>query len=340
VLLVCQSKMNWGFEVDEPLVRAFFRSVRVPGLLAPNDTAHLKIHYPANLTHSEMERNTGLLPATTGQAPFPIVILLPGINVGPEGLGWLANSLCLRGLVVVTYSLIGEELQGQVSLTPGIDIMSLAPDAYGKRPSALALAPILADLNTCNQSGVLKGLLDLNRVALGGHSAGGTVALLNANPVWFPGVCAAFAYGAHTAAATMLGHPKGSMNAIHDKAPVLIMGGSEDGVIAESAARYGDPTGDAIGRVVATFNQAVTRMQGDCVLAIIKGANHFSIIHPQDETTGRAFLDRPDTSVAGRQTIEALIWAFLSAAFDLPEAVSAAALADSYSDGFTQYARK
>ncbi len=309
--------------MSKPLIRAIFRSVRVQGLIAPNDTAHLKIHYLATLTGNDAERNTGLLPAMPSGGPFPVVILLPGINVGPEGLGWLANSLCARGFVVVTYSLIGEELPGHVSLTPGIDIMALTPDAYGTRPSALALGPIIDDLRVCNQNGVLERQIDLTKIVLGGHSAGGTVALLNANPDWFPGVKGAFAYGAHTAAATMLGHPKGKMNAIDETTPVLIIGGEEDGVIAESAGRYGDPVGDATTRVIATFEQAVSRTKGDSVLAIIKGANHFSIVHPEDSATGRTFLDRADISLNARSLIEVLIWAFLAKTLDLQQANSA-----------------
>jgi dienelactone hydrolase len=326
--------------MKQPLVRAIFRSVRIPGLIAPNDTAHLKIHYQAVYTGSNMENNTGLLPAVADGLLAPVVILLPGINVGPEGLGWLAKALCQRGLVVVTYSLIGEELPGQISLTPGIDIMSLAPDAYGTRPSALALGPILADLAACNEVGVLAGRLDLSKVAFGGHSAGGTVALLNTNPDWFLGVRAAFAYGAHTAAATMLGHPPGSMNAISNKTPVLIMGGAEDGVIAGSASRYGDPDGDATGRVVATFEQAVIRDKGDCVLAIIKGANHFSIIDPQDDATGRAYLDRPDTSQDARGLLEALIWAFLVQAMGLSGTEKAWAEIEARHDAFSVFRQK
>lgn len=326
--------------MSQILVRAIFRSVRIPGLIAPNDTAHLKIHYPAMLTGSDMERDTGLVASVGDDRLFPIIILLPGINVGPEGLGWLAQSLCARGLVVVTYSLIGEELPGQISLTPGIDIMSLAPDAYGTRPSALALGPIINDLHACHEAGVLAGRLDLSKIAFGGHSAGGTVALLNANPDWFSGACAAFAYGAHTAAATMLGHKPGSMNAICAATPVLIMGGSDDGVIAESAGRYGDLPGDATGRVMATFNQAVSRTQADCVLAIIKGANHFSIIDPQDSSTGRAFLDRPDSSPDGRKLIDAVIWAFLAQALDLRGADTAREVVEASRDRFTVFARK
>jgi dienelactone hydrolase len=277
------------------LVRAMYRSVRVPGLSAPNDTAHLKIHYPACAPQSDDDRNSGNLPAWPEGPAFPIIILLPGINVGHEGLAWLAHRLTAQGLIVVSYSLIGEEFPGLISATPGLDIAALGPEDFGTRPSALAIAPILAELAACNESGLLVGRIDLSRVILGGHSAGGTAALLNANPAWFAGVRGAFAYAAHTAAASLLGHPPGTMNGICADVPCLIMGGQNDGVIAASAARYGDPPGDATGRVIATFDQAITRDQGDCLLAIIKGANHFSIIDPKDDSTGRAFLDQPET---------------------------------------------
>jgi hypothetical protein len=300
-----------------PLVRALFRSVRIGDLSAPNDTAQLKIYYPARRAENDGERNTGDLPVVSQGGPFPIVILLPGMNVGPEGLGWLAQLLCARGLVVVSYSLIALTFGGQVGLTPGIDIAALAPQIVGTVPSAIAIAPILADLAACNQVGILAGRLDLSKVVLGGHSAGGTVALLNANPYWFDGVCGAFAYGAHTGASTMLGYQKGAMNMIPASIPVLIMGGEQDGVIAQSAPRYGDAIGDATGRVLATFDQGVTRTCGDSVVAILKGANHFSIIAPQDTSTGRGFLDWPDTSVDAHSLIEALVWAFLATAMGM-----------------------
>lgn len=326
--------------MKQPLVRAIFASVRVPGLKAPNDTAHLKIHYPAFSANSELERNSGLMPVCDDWPLLPIAILLPGINVGPEGLGWLARALSARGMVVVTYSLIGEELPGQISLTPGIDITLLGPDLYAKRPSALALGPIIAKLKDCNMVGILAGRLDLSKIALGGHSAGGTVALLNANPNWFPGVRAAFAYGAHTAAATMLGYAAGAMNMISDTTPVLIMGGTEDGVIAESALRYGDQPSNATQRVIATFEQSITRKQSDSFLAIITGANHFSIIDPQDDTTGRAFLDRPETANDPKGLIECLIWAFLAQVMELPRKNIAWAEIEKHRCAFSHFRQK
>ena len=73
---------------------------------------------------------------------------------------------------------------------------------YGKAPTASALPTLLKELEKLQSEGVLAGLLDLNSVILGGHSAGGRVAIENADSQFFPSVVAAFAYGAHTAAIT------------------------------------------------------------------------------------------------------------------------------------------
>jgi dienelactone hydrolase len=311
---VYRAKTRLGSEaMNNYNVRAIFRAVEVAGLSTPNNVAHLKIHYPAQAPSTPEERNSGMVAAIADAPPFPVVILLPGINVGPEGLSWLAHDLTAKGLVVVSYCLIGEEFAGLVSATPGIDIPALGPALFGTKPSALALGPILAELTACNQTGLLAGRIDVSQIILGGHSAGGTTALLNANPAWFNGIVGAFSYGAHTAAATMLGHPQGTMNDICPDVPCLIMGGDCDGVIAESAARYGDPQGDATGRVIATFNHAVARNQGDCTLAILRGANHFSIINPKDPATGRAFLDQTETLANPTDLFGAIIWAFIAA---------------------------
>ena len=228
--------------------------------------------------------------------PFPVVIMLPGINVGPEAYGWLARALAVQGVVTVTYTLVAEEMPGYISLTPGLDIAALTPDQYGSRPSATAIAPVLADLAAMNEQGVLADKLDLSRIVLGGHSAGGTVALLNARADWFPGVCAAFSYGAHTGAATALGYPDNSMFDTPSTLPLMIMGGTRDGCIANSSGRYGDSQANATERVERTFYESVDADRGDCYLAIVEGANHFSMAWPQDDSTGRPFIDLPTTA--------------------------------------------
>ena len=297
------------------IARAFFRAIEIPGFTAPYDRASLKVFYPARRTDSDEERNSGVVLPAAEVSPLPIVIMLPGINVGPEAYSWLAQRLAEQGIVTVTFTHVAEEMPGYISLTPGLDISALMPDAYGKRHSATAVAPIITELHALNSDGILKGLLDLQKIVLGGHSAGGTVALLNANPEWFPGVCGAFSYGAHSAAATALGYEEDAFFALPGKLPTLIMGGTRDGCIANSAARYGK-TGQAssTAAVERTFQEALTSNDGNCTLALIEGANHFSMAYPADPSTGRPFIDMPTTQSdeAIRELLAELVSTFIA----------------------------
>ena len=293
-------------------VRAIYRAIAIPDCAAPYDRASLKVFYPAHYGDSAEERNSGVVPANAALAPFPVVIMMPGINVGPEAYTWLASALAEQGIVTVTYTLVAEEMPGYISLTPGLSITALTPEHYGKHASATAVAPILEDLQALNNEGVLAGMLDLQRVVLGGHSAGGTVALLNANADWFPGVCAAFSYGAHAGAATALGYAQDAMFTLPSQLPLLIMGGTRDGCIAHSGGRYGDPSASATLRVEQTFDQALQSERGDRYLAIIEGANHFSLAYPADHSTGRPFIDMATTQADDslRELLSSLICQF------------------------------
>ena len=296
-------------------IRAIYRAIIIPGSPAPHDRASLKVFYPGARQDSEEERNSGVVPADPAGAPFPVVIMMPGINVGPEAYTWLARRLASAGIVTVTYTLIAEEMPGYISLTPGLSVADLAPDRYGKGPSATAIGPLLADLANINSKGVLAGKLDLDNIVLGGHSAGGTVALLNARPDWFPGVSAAFSYGAHTGAATALGYAPDTLFDTPSELPLLIMGGTRDGCIANSSGRYGDDSASATQRVEQTFDTALSCDRGDSYLAILEGANHFSLAHPLDDTTGRPFIDLPTTRPQDqlRDLLSDLIVAFIGA---------------------------
>ena len=276
----------------QPMVRALFRSVPMPGAPALS----CKVYYPALYGNTLLENNTGSIPAARADRPYPICLFMPGINVSPEAYCWLATALAQADFVTVLYGWILEEMPGLTSLTPGLDINALKPDAYGTRPSATALQALLNDLATQNRSGPLAGLLDLDRVLLGGHSAGGSLALMNARPDWFQGLRAVFSYGSHSKASTMLGYAADALLKLPDALPTLILGGAEDGVIASSAFRYGNDgtqQPDAAGPVARTFHEALSRNQGDCYLALVRGANHFSFTHPADGATGRPFLDWP-----------------------------------------------
>ncbi len=276
-------------------VRMFFRAAKVATAQPPYDTLQLRVFYPAQMSGSEIERNQGVVPADSQQAPFPIVIFFNGVNCSPEMYQWLAVELAERGLVVVTFSWVAENLPGLVALTPGIDIGMWKPDSYGTGPTATALPALLAELERLHSEGILAGLLNLDKIILGGHSAGGRVALENADSRFFSPVAAAFGYGVHTAAPVMLGYEPNTILPLPDGLPMLIIGGTRDGVIANSSHRYGIAAGDATTSTVRTFKEALKGGRGDTYLVLLDGANHYAIAHPNDDITGTSFLDYPTT---------------------------------------------
>ncbi len=270
------------------VARAVFRTCAIPGASAPYDRASLKIFYPAVPDDSEEQRNAGVVPADHEHGPHPVLIILPGINVGPESYAWLARELCVRGFIVVTYSLIAEEMPGYISLTPGLDLGAITPDTWGTRPSATALGAIVDQLKQENGAGVLEGCIDTHNIVLAGHSAGGSVAMYNARSEWLDGLKGVISYGAHAAPSTVLGFEPDSILDLANDVPILLIGGTRDGVMAASAARYGGSDRD---RVAQTFEEGAA---GNCYLFMIEGANHFSLAYPVDESTGRHFLDQEE----------------------------------------------
>ena len=274
------------------VARAVFRACEIPGANPPYDRASLKIYYPALPDDGIEQRNAGLMPADRSAAPYPVVIMMPGINVGPEAYAWLARELALAGIVTVTYCLIAEEMPGYISLTPGLDLGAITPDTWGQQASGTAIAAIIEVLRAENEAGVLEACVDVDKVLLAGHSAGGSVALFNANPDWFPQVRGAIAYGAHAGASTMLGFAENTILELPGQLPLLLIGGTNDGVMKASAHRYGD--GDAPDRMQQTFANGFTSDRGDSYFVEVNGANHFSLAWPVDESTGRHFLDEPE----------------------------------------------
>ncbi len=272
------------------MIRAIFQAVKLPNANAPYNTVHLKIYYPALPTNSESERMSGVITADKSHALMPVVIFFNGINVGIESYHWLAVKLAEENVVTVMYTHVAETLPNVIGLTPSIDLARVKPDSYGSGATCPAIQPILdllAQLNSDEMNPLFQAL-DLNHIILGGHSAGGTMALQNGQ--FFEQVKAVFAYAGHTMASTMLGFAPGTVLKIANK-PTLLMRGDRDGVIVASRARYGagDQSPDPVEK---TFDEAIQASAGnDAYDILIQGANHFSIAHPLDETTGRFFLD-------------------------------------------------
>jgi dienelactone hydrolase len=273
------------------VVRAVHTACSVPGLPAPLDTAHVKVFYPAAPVDDLAERMTGVVAADAGRAPYPVVLLCPGINVTPDSYRWLAVALAERGYAVVTYALVEEVFGTGPAISPGIDVARITPETFGSAPSGIAIQPVLDAV--AKVGGPLEGLLDLDRVALGGHSAGGTVVLQSGDPAWFPQVRAVFTYGAHAMSSTVLGWPAGHVLTLSDELPVLLLTGDRDGVMAASAVRYGEETGERVDPVERTFDRSFSGGRGDIRHVVLRGANHFAMAHPVDPTSARSFLDEP-----------------------------------------------
>ena len=267
------------------------------------------LFYPADPGDLPGARLTGILPPAA-PAPLPAVVIMPGINVTPDSYRGLASELAGAGFVVAVYSLVEDLGPLGHGITPGFDLAALAPGTLGTRPSASVLGDVI-DLVTGDP--LLGDHVDADRLALGGHSAGGTVALLNAQPAWFGGIRAAFAYAGHTMAATRLGHGEAAMMPVPSATPLLLLSGAGDGVIAASRDRYrsGDEPHDP---VRATFEEAVRADSGDCWFVELADGTHFTPCDPLDHTAGRSFLDPPDPprQAEARRLLGDLVLAFLA----------------------------
>lgn len=294
------------------MIRAIFHAATLPNTTAPYNVLHLKVYYPATPTNSDAERMTGVIPADKTSAPMPVVIFFNGINVGIESYHWLAVKLAEANIVTVMYTHVAETLPNVIGLTPSIDLSKVKPDTYGSGATCPAIQPILDSLAQLNndEKSPLCGAMDLNHIILGGHSAGGTVALQNGQ--FFKQVKAVFAYAGHTMASTMLGFEAGTVLKVGDKS-VMFMRGDKDGVITASRIRYGTE-GQSQDPVEKTFDEACQPSpESEAYDVLLQGANHFSIAHPLDETTGRFFLDMEMTRPAEeiRNQIAGLVLAFI-----------------------------
>jgi alpha-beta hydrolase superfamily lysophospholipase len=249
------------------------------------------------MSGSHLEKDMGIVPVDPTHAPFPVVIFFNGFNCDAHRYQWLAVKLAERGLVAVIYNWVAEQA-GMIGLTAGVDVEAWKPALYGKAPSASALPAILAKLETLQTKGILAGTLDLKRVILGGHSAGGKVAAENADTRFFPQVAASFSYAGHSAAPVLFGYEAGTILPLPDRLPMLLMGGTRDGVVANSGYRYGMSPEHASTAIARTFEEAISGGRNDCYLVVLEGANHFSIADGFDSAASRAFLDFPATNSA------------------------------------------
>jgi dienelactone hydrolase len=258
---------------------------------------------------------SGALAADPTGAPYPVVIVLPGINVASVGYLDLAVSLAQAGIVAVTFDWVAELFPGQFGLTPGVDLTAVGPDTYGSKPTTPALAAVLEAVAQAQEVGPLAGLLDLGAIGVFGHSAGGTVALQSARAAWFPQIRAVATYGAHTMASQQLGHAPNTLLPAPVDAPVLLVGGTADGIVAASAIRYGQEAGAAShDPIERTWREALPETT-DAWLVLLSEAGHMLPAALDDPTSARGFLEDPPAAEQDhlRSVLVDLLTSFFSA---------------------------
>ena len=258
------------------------------------DAVHVRVFYPAQTPGGPNgerpgELSSGAIAADTSLAPFPVVVVCNPINIGPEYYRWIALALAPLGYAVATVSWLSPGPGGMVVQAGG---PLAAMGSEGDQAPGISI--VVDALDALHQrNGLLGGLLDTSRVAVVGHSAGGTMALGAADHRFHPTVRAVVSLSAHSAVGVPPKDGSGtSMRPTPTDCPVLLIGGTNDGVIDQSRFRYDTPVGATWQPVQRTFHEAFTSRRTDCVLAMIDGATHFSFADPDDDpSAGRPFLD-------------------------------------------------
>jgi len=291
-------------------VRAVFDALRVESLAPPLDTVHFRVSYPAAEPNPEADPTLGLVKPDPHQLPLPVVVIHPNFNCGQELYLWLAHGLAVAGFAAVTFDFVGPMIGGRPGLSTGIDLDAVSPGKLGVGDPHLFLDLLLARLA---KNPELQGALDLDMVVLGGHSAGGTLSLLSADPARHPEVRGAFSYSGHARAQVPQGFGPDAYLPLPGGVPLLLMGGTDDGVVSAIAQQQ---TGEVLpGHPMEhTFRRSVPA-GCDALLVLVEGANHYAFAAGYDGSSGRGYLEAPgsldDDRV--REALQPVVVAFCQA---------------------------
>mmetsp|Transcript_20750 Transcript_20750/g.65666 ORF Transcript_20750/g.65666 Transcript_20750/m.65666 type:complete len:272 (+) Transcript_20750:125-940(+) len=230
----------------------------------------------------------------------------------------------VRITLVSPFSSCRSLIAGQPNLMPTFYDSSCfeSEERFAEGAAAPGLRATLAALGRINAGGPLAGRLDLGSVALGGHGVGGRAALeLACYGENFDQISACFTYGA-SLVNDPIGHdgpfypPVGGVlpfRAGHP--PLLMMGGTRDGVVGMYSKRTGeiDPL-DTLRRSIqeGVVGEESTSMA--CLVAL-RGASHSMPTYPGEPNAAYHGMDMvPEGSVDNqRELFSHLVRNFLDA---------------------------
>ena len=168
------------------------------------------------------------------------------------------------------------------------------------------------------ETSIFEGMIDTEKIIIGGHSMGGFLALMCANDnitnpprpeggSFTQNVKGVFVYGAHTFRSS----GEGFMTPVN--VPLLMLGGEKDGVAAGAIPGNPDVTGWE--RIEYTFDNYVNSSSNNSrYLMGVKAANHLSFGTKPDPMVDRSFIDQKDgiiSSFIAHRIFKEKITAFL-----------------------------
>lgn len=287
-------------QVTKAGVRALFTAAVVPGTQPPFDRVQVRAYYPAAAPQGSA-LDTGIVDVADRFDLLPTVILAGGVNCGPDAYSWLAHHLAASGYCAVTYLYTAPTYRGLLGLVP--DDGFGGPNSTGRVTRA-----VLGAVRDAAARAPLHGHLNLDRVALVGHSAGGRTALYLSQDEQLD-LRAVATYAAHAVLRSEEGHPV--VPVLDARCPLLIAYGGADGVISRSRTRYGATAGQDWDPAAATFGQ-LREAGGNHLLVCLPKATHFTAVHPHDTAMGRAFLEEADAAATTHRSVLArVVTAFL-----------------------------
>eukprot|EP00898_Chlorokybus_atmophyticus_P006501 jgi/Chlat1/6852/Chrsp51S00509 len=284
-------------------------------------TVTMRVVYPTDLTQPPPAQWFLQKPSV---ARRPVVIFAAGAFCESYSYFWLARHLTEVIGAVVVLPFCFQTAMG-ACCPHGIPSLYLSNtpmtfEDYMAGASTPALQCILDTLQQLNeQQGPLNGGLDLERIAFGGHSAGGKTAVEHANSEIFPQVKAAFTYGA-----SFVTSPVAAVTPFFDAwsvqpfyrngstCPILLMAGTNDGLRAYTTL----PGTEDTTPTERSFDEGVpAKPAAAAYIAVLQGANHMVVAHPTDDHVFAASVDEQceGDPQAFRNTIAELITLFLEA---------------------------